>query len=771
MMKWVTLQSASFFTKLLLFGCLLSTVPVIILGIFSYIRSSEMLQQQVDMEKVQVLAQVQTNVEQVLETVTHSVTYMLESSLMMQAMDSPIDAEHFEIYNQLTSELNHLQTFDTGISDLILLNTKQNWLIDNAGFHYWNQIPTQTNYLRFLNSSSNRYWTLNSGDYFQNDILFSASSSEPSIDYIAKLPFNRYTPYGLAIVRIPVSNLLRLFPSSSDVESLLVLDQNKQIVIANHSELLGTSIFTALGLRDPNGFEQTQGQFTSELNHKPEIVTYTRSNLNGWTYVSIIPLDKFTTEPKQIGWFTFGLCLLILLITTLAAWLISKKMVLPLEALFQQIMPRSSSAVHKPVQNEFQIIGDHLNYLHLTKHQLEQQLHAHVSQAQNYFMLKLFQGDIKSRELAERTRTFGILDKIYPWTHMAVLTTQIDSLKDTHYNEQDGYLLLFAIQNILEHLIPSEICLPPTLIDQSQVTIIGNDSKRMDVFMGELEAWAGLVQENVARYLQLKISIGISRPFQELTEVPRAYQEGLEALKHRMRLGKSVIVRFDLLLPQQHQLFTAYPKQLEYELSDAIKLADRDKAHLILDKMLNEMFRYDLHPGVYQVPLVRLVNHLILTMEDLGITMAKVIPHHHFLYDRILKFQIPGEIEQLLKDEIVDPIIFSLAVRRDSLHLSDQLMAIVHQEYDTVLTLERCAERLHYNSNYLSTIFRKETNTSFTEYLSMYRCQIAKKWLLETDDSIKEISEKLHYQNSQNFIRSFRKSEGITPGEFRKRFG
>ena len=44
---------------------------------------------------------------------------------------------------------------------------------------------------------------------------------------------------------------------------------------------------------------------------------------------------------------------------------------------------------------------------------------------------------------------------------------------------------------------------------------------------------------------------------------------------------------------------------------------------------------------------------------------------------------------------------------------------------------------------------------------------MAKKWLPETDMPIKDISSKLRYNNSQNFIRSFRKQEGITPGQYR----
>jgi AraC-like DNA-binding protein len=77
-------------------------------------------------------------------------------------------------------------------------------------------------------------------------------------------------------------------------------------------------------------------------------------------------------------------------------------------------------------------------------------------------------------------------------------------------------------------------------------------------------------------------------------------------------------------------------------------------------------------------------------------------------------------------------------------------------------------ERLHYNPNYLSSIFKKEYGTTFSDYLVSYRLEIAKKWLVQGDMTIKEIAERLQYQNSQNFIRSFRKKEQITPGMYRK---
>ncbi|WP_239628865.1 AraC family transcriptional regulator [Paenibacillus sp. H1-7] len=101
----------------------------------------------------------------------------------------------------------------------------------------------------------------------------------------------------------------------------------------------------------------------------------------------------------------------------------------------------------------------------------------------------------------------------------------------------------------------------------------------------------------------------------------------------------------------------------------------------------------------------------------------------------------------------------------------NQIIAIVHDEYNSALTLESVAARLHYNSNYLSGLFNKEMRITFSEYLARHRQKMACQWLVETDMPVKEIAYKLQYTNSQNFIRSFRKRQGMTPGEYRLMHG
>ncbi|MOA39633.1 HTH-type transcriptional regulator YesS [compost metagenome] len=131
---------------------------------------------------------------------------------------------------------------------------------------------------------------------------------------------------------------------------------------------------------------------------------------------------------------------------------------------------------------------------------------------------------------------------------------------------------------------------------------------------------------------------------------------------------------------------------------------------------------------------------------------------------------ISSEIEAWFRKKVIAPILEVYRDRQKSTYhnLSEQIIHMIENEYDRDITLDECASRLHYNLFYVSNIFKKETGVSFSEYLAMFRLNKAKKLLIETDLPIKDIAERLTYNNPQNFIRYFRKLEGITPGQYRK---
>jgi two-component system response regulator YesN len=108
--------------------------------------------------------------------------------------------------------------------------------------------------------------------------------------------------------------------------------------------------------------------------------------------------------------------------------------------------------------------------------------------------------------------------------------------------------------------------------------------------------------------------------------------------------------------------------------------------------------------------------------------------------------------------------------RKREVNISEEIMNTIRNEYDQDLTIELFSSRLHFHPNYISRVFKKETGVTFTEYLSQYRVEIAKKWLRETDLKISDIADRLRYSTASNFNRNFRKLENVTPTEYRETY-
>ena len=86
------------------------------------------------------------------------------------------------------------------------------------------------------------------------------------------------------------------------------------------------------------------------------------------------------------------------------------------------------------------------------------------------------------------------------------------------------------------------------------------------------------------------------------------------------------------------------------------------------------------------------------------------------------------------------------------------------------LSLSVLAEEFHLNPQYISQLFRSEIGVNFLAYLTNIRIERAKKLLLTTSASIAEVSEQCGYWDYRVFTKVFKKSEGITPSQYRRDF-
>jgi len=84
--------------------------------------------------------------------------------------------------------------------------------------------------------------------------------------------------------------------------------------------------------------------------------------------------------------------------------------------------------------------------------------------------------------------------------------------------------------------------------------------------------------------------------------------------------------------------------------------------------------------------------------------------------------------------------------------------------------LKDVAEAVCLSPKYLSRVFKEYAKTGFNEYKLELKINAAKKLLEKSGYNVDQISDKLGYQNSESFIRQFKKLTRQTPTEFRKKY-
>jgi AraC-like DNA-binding protein len=751
-----------------IFGFLLSTLPVVFIGVFSYITSSNQIQDHVNKGNIQLLTQINANVEQILTTVNHTLNQTINSTVLKKAMATPLTVNDFMLYDNIRNELRHMQSFDTKVEDVILVNERQNWMIKNSGLYPFDQYEHYDTLNGLVKSDALTNWVLTPTSWFYSEENASNVMCEYSISLVKKLPVNGLEKYGLAIANIPTCSLQELLNAGPEqTERMMVVDENYRILIHPDPALIGKPIAES-GFVAVEQLQSSSGQIKAEIDQSSYSVTYYRSSFNDWTYLSYTSIASLTQESDKIGRYTLYVCLLLLLITMTLAWLGSRRMYSPIQSLLKQVSD-SLPGIGRKSANEFQVIGEQMRNLFQSKSQLEKEVHQHIGQVRTYFLIKAIQGNVKLSELSEQLHRFGYGEQLEKWRTMVILTLQVDTLEGTRYEKRDMDLLLFAIHNIIEEMIPFPRRLTPVTLDSTVVTILGSSSEADGDFSSSLYSVTEQLQQNVLRYLGLQASIGISLTFDAFSNLPAAYREGLEALKHRLKLGKGIIIQYENLNSGNHYLNMNYPTLVENELMDAIKLCEAEKAKELLAQFLVPVFHADLSPQECQLPLARLLNNLLIVVQESGIRLNQIHQARSSLYEELLELNTAPEIEDWFWTIVIHPMIRVFRDRQEAQYhnISEKVIDLVQHYYDTDLTLEDCAARLHYNANYLSSVFRKETRISFTEYLTSYRFNMAKKWLAESDMPIKDIAARLRYTNPQNFIRSFRKLEGMTPGQYR----
>lgn len=100
----------------------------------------------------------------------------------------------------------------------------------------------------------------------------------------------------------------------------------------------------------------------------------------------------------------------------------------------------------------------------------------------------------------------------------------------------------------------------------------------------------------------------------------------------------------------------------------------------------------------------------------------------------------------------------------------EEAIHYIQNHYREDVTISTVAGHLEISEGYLSRVFKKETDYTFTNYLTFYRIQLAMNRLKDIRVRIYEVADQTGYSDTAYFSAQFKKVTGISPSEFQERY-
>lgn len=152
----------------------------------------------------------------------------------------------------------------------------------------------------------------------------------------------------------------------------------------------------------------------------------------------------------------------------------------------------------------------------------------------------------------------------------------------------------------------------------------------------------------------------------------------------------------------------------------------------------------------------------------------------HPLYLDNISSNFAMEIEQITAEKAIYDLMYNMfrtycvLVKKHSMKGFSATVqkAITHIDSDisSNITTSILAERQNVSASYLSSVFKKETGKTITEYINTRRVELAKDLLKKTNLQVQTIAQHCGVMDMNYFSKVFKKYTGKTPKEYRDSF-
>jgi len=210
--------------------------------------------------------------------------------------------------------------------------------------------------------------------------------------------------------------------------------------------------------------------------------------------------------------------------------------------------------------------------------------------------------------------------------------------------------------------------------------------------------------------------------------------------------------------------------QHERKLIGYIRLGEREKVKKFLNHVLGGIFLdRDNDLAMIKIRLLELLTGMCRVGLQAG-APAERITEQYFMAVNDLQQAVDDDVIYSWTMDIFDKMMDVIYISRDNAEYNSvrQVIEYLQEHYNQDLTLDDVARKVHISPSHLSRLFKDELGMTIIDYLTDIRIAAAKQMLENSDLMVKEIAEKVGYQEASYFTRVFKKNTGVSPAEYRR---
>lgn len=264
-------------------------------------------------------------------------------------------------------------------------------------------------------------------------------------------------------------------------------------------------------------------------------------------------------------------------------------------------------------------------------------------------------------------------------------------------------------------------------------------------------------------------AIGSGRTYASLGDAPYSYKEALRALRYGRYLEGTGWIRFEDL--GQTSGIDPALSEAEEELLFDMRLGDKDAVLRKLDVVTERFRRQKLEPDVAEVELLRLLLQGLEVAKETGGNPAELTESVYGARSELRGMETQSEMAEWMRRRMAQVMDWIVGVRQTSKHAAiEKAVAYIEAHYGRDLTQQEVADYVQMNPTYFSLLFKEQMGISYIKHLTKVRMEKAKALLAE-GLPIQDISEKVGYYHARHFSEVFKKTTGMTPGQYRTTIG